>query len=106
MTVGKTFFSQKETKVLGKEGLQIHINEQTDIIIDILDGAGLGVSQSSLISSSGFYVEDIHDFVILARSFGIKTIYLHWKVDFLEMPVFWFYFDNAGKLSVVIWEVW
>ena len=88
ITIGVLRFSR--VKVLGKQELQDHIYKVTDEITDFFEDSGFKVNQSHIIGIMYIQCEKLGDFFLLARSCEVDTIYIHWKITFLNQPVFFF----------------
>jgi len=90
----------KKTTILGKEELQEYIYEQTASIKVALQKEGFKVNQSHIIGTLWITCSRLRDFILLAKITNTTQIYIHWKIDFLNQPVF-FILINA---TAIIYE--
>jgi len=96
MLVGTIFFSR--TRVLGEQKLQDYIYDVTDGLTEILEKRGFNVEQSYIIGNLWISCGKFTDFILLAETFNVTTIYIHWKTSFFNQPVFFF---PLNKTSII-----
>lgn len=94
MLVGTVFFSRK--KVLGEQELQDHIYDVTDEFITEFEKQGFNVEQSHMIGDLWISCRKFSHFVIMSHILNVTTIYLHWKTDFLNQPVFYIFSNKTA----------
>lgn len=89
-------FGLKKTVFLGEASLQEHIYEQTNAIKVKLQEEGFMVNQSHIIGDLWVACNRFRDFVLLAKITNATIIYIHWKSNYLNQPVFFFLQDSTA----------
>lgn len=87
MLIGTVFFSRR--KVLGEQKLQDYIYDVTDKLIIKLEKQGFNVEQSHIVGDLWISCKKFTHFIMMGHILNVTMIYLHWKIDFLNQPVFY-----------------